>query len=243
MRIAHRNTITGISISLFSDLPYILDTIINPVIQNRHMYAEIKELLFSPNTFFGRKAGAEINLVPPAIIVLIVSIVSILSPYVGNYLSPRVSGPVNVILMPDSFLIILFRPFIAWILISCILYGLCRWFSGTGTFMATLQNTGYCVLPLTIFTVIMLIGDMAAVQFMAIPYSMVFEVTLGVVLLSLLFIIWSGDLLIFAMEKTHAIPHSKAIVAVVIAAVILAILDMIIIPRLPYLLSHLLRSI
>ena len=207
------------------------------------MYSEIKELLFSPNTFFGRKAGAEISLVPPVIIVLIVSIVGILSPYVGNYLSPRVSGPVNVILTLDSFLIIVLRPVIAWILISGILYVLCRWFSGTGTFMATLQNTGYCVLPLTIFTVIMLIGNMAAVQFMAIPYAMVFEVTLGVVLFSFLFTIWSGDLLTFALEKTHAITHSKAIIAVVIAAVILAILNMIIIPRFIYLLPYLFRSI
>ncbi|MGA7798181.1 MAG: Yip1 family protein, partial [Methanoregula sp.] len=135
------------------------------------MYAEIKELLFQPNAFFTRKAGAGINLVPPAIIVLIVSIANFLSPYVGNYLSPRVSGPVTVIWPLDSFLITVLGPFIAWILISGILYVLCRWFSGTGTFMATLQNTGYCVLPLTIFTVIMLIGNMAAVQFMAIPYA------------------------------------------------------------------------
>ena len=131
----------------------------------------------------------------------------------------------------DSFLIIVLGPFIAWILISGILYVLCRWFSGTGTFMATLQNTGYCVLPLTIFTVIMLIGNMAAVQFMAIPYAMVFEVTLGVVLFSFLFTIWSGDLLTFALEKTHAITHVHAIIAVVIAAVLLFILYMIIIPR------------
>ena len=207
------------------------------------MYSEIKELLFSPNTFFRRKAGAEINLVPPAIIVLIVSIVDFLSHYVGNYFSPRVSGPVNVILTLDSFLIIVLRPFIAWILISGILYVLCRWFSGTGTFMATLQNTGYCALPLTILTVLMLIGDMAAAQFMATPYVMVFEVALGIGFILFLFGIWSGYLLTYALEKTHAVTQVHAIVAVVIAAVIFVILYGIIIPLLLYLLLHLFRSI
>jgi hypothetical protein len=208
------------------------------------MYAEIKELLFSPNTFFGRKAGEETSLVPPAIIVLIVSIVGILSPYAGSYFSPRVSGPVNVLWPLDSFLITVLGPFIAWILISGILYGLCRWFSGTGTFMATLQNTGYCVLPLAILTVLTLVGEMAAVHFMATStYVIMLYASLGVVLLSFVFTIWSGYLLTCALEKTHAIAPVYAIIAVVIAAVLLFILYEIIIPLIPLLSLHLSRSI
>jgi len=175
------------------------------------MYHAVKELLFHPDIFFTQKAGEKIDLIYPGIIVVIGGVVGLMTPFIVSAFSR--GEKVNVIMMPDAVIVGLLLPFIAWILISGMLFVLCRLFSGTGTFGATIQNAGYGALPLTILSAVGIFNGILIGRFMEIPKMIGTVAIVGLGLLSVLFVIWSGCLWTYAMEKTHAIPHGKAMAA------------------------------
>lgn len=118
------------------------------------MYRELKELLFSPDVFFTQKKKEKIDLLIPAIIILIGSMIGLISSFaIGDFLNTVELRHISVILTPENFLVLLLKPFIAWFLLAGIFYCFCRLWSGNGSFVETLQNTGDGALPLTIFTV------------------------------------------------------------------------------------------
>ncbi len=185
------------------------------------MYRELKELLFHPDSFFTRKTGEKIDLLLPAIIVLIGSMIGLLTSFiVSAFLNITESRHVMVYLTPDNFLLILLRPFLAWFLLTVILYALCRLASGKGTFIATLQNTGYGALPLTLFAIVPVINDIFLNVNGTIPQVIGSGIILVLDLFTILFVLWGGYLWIYAMEKTHTIAHNKAIVAASIAVLL-----------------------
>ncbi|MGA2105168.1 MAG: Yip1 family protein [Methanoregula sp.] len=184
------------------------------------MYNEIKELLFSPHAFFAKKTGPEFNLLIPGAIVLIGGMIGLISPYVVSYFSHYGLEPVNISIPALAFPLYLLGPFVAWFLFSCILYVICKLASGTGTFILTLQNTGYGVLPLTIISTFPLIQGIFLSDFGEIPGTFDLGVMWGVNLLSLLFIFWAGYLWACAMEKTQAISYGKSLVAALIMVLI-----------------------
>lgn len=182
------------------------------------MYSAIKNLLFHPDAFFTQKRGEETNIVIPALIIFIGGIVGLISPSVIDVFIPGHSR--NIIMMPDTVIVSLGLPFITWILISGILYVLCRLFSGTGTFYATLQNVGYGSLPYTISLLFGIIDGVVIGRFVEISRIISIGALMGLGLLSLLFLIWSGWLWACAMEKTHFITHYKAIIAATIVVLL-----------------------
>jgi hypothetical protein len=185
------------------------------------MYCELKELLFHPDLFFTRKTGEKTDLLLPAIIVLIGSMVGLITSFaVSGFLNITESRNILVVLTPTNFLLIVLRPFLAWVLLSGILYAFCRLWSGKGTFVATLQNTGYGALPLTILTIVPIINGIFLNVTLLIPQMISFGIVLVLDLITLLFVLWSGYIWIYAMEKTHAIAHGKAVAAASIAAVL-----------------------
>ena len=93
-------------------------------------------------------------------------------------------------------------------------------FSGTGTFILTLQNTGYAVLPLTIISLVPLIQALFFSKIGEIPGTYDVLILFGFNILSLLFIIWTGYLWAAAMEKTHAITRSRSLVAASVTVLI-----------------------
>jgi|SRR5208283_37332 len=192
------------------------------------MYRKLKELLFHPDAFFTRKTGERIDLLLPAIIVLIGGMVGLITSFVvSDFLNVTESRNVLVILTPTNFLLILLRPFIAWFLLTGILYVLCRMMSGTGTFTATLQNTGYGALPLTILTIVPIINGIFLNVTVKIPQMIGVGIILVIDLFTILFILWSGYLWTHAMEKTHSITHNKAIAAASIAVLLFLGYDLI----------------
>jgi hypothetical protein len=109
------------------------------------MFYEIKELLFHPDVFFTEKVGEEVDLVFPALIIFIGGIIGLVTPIGISAFIPGHSR--NIIIMPDAVVVGLGLAFITWILISGIFYGVCRLFSGTGTFYAALQNAAMALFP------------------------------------------------------------------------------------------------
>jgi len=185
------------------------------------MYRGLKDLLFYPDIFFTRKAGEKIDLLLPATIVLIGSMVGLITSFlVSDFLNITESRNVLVVLTPDNFLLILLRPFLAWLLLTGIFYVICKLESGNGTFIATLQNTGYGALPLTLFTLVPVINGIFLNVNVKIPQMIGAGIIVVLDLCTILFVLWSGYLWTYAMEKTHMITHGKAIAAASIAVLL-----------------------
>jgi|GEM_PF-1925454 len=174
---------------------------------------DITDLLFHPGRFFERKATEEPDFLIPVLIVGAGWVIPLLTPFVMMAFLPG-QNPQNVLAIPavTSWYLLLFNPLTAWILVSLGLYGLSRVFSGTGTFMATLCDAGYGMLPLTLIAVLGVIISLlgSPVLYLAVSPDIALSVIIGAVLLSLLLVLWSGYLWMYAVEKTHGISHGKA---------------------------------
>jgi hypothetical protein len=181
------------------------------------MLCELQDLLVRPGTFFAKMAGQAIDLAYPALIVFAGGLAGLANPGLVNLFSGAREGLWNRVLMPEAILVSLLMPFIAWILVAGILFVLCRLLSGTGSFPATLQNTGYGYLPLTLLPFLIVLIGIAIGRSGDPPGSAGAGVVIGLGLLSVLFVIWSGYLWMHAMEQTHAIPHGRAMAAAAIA--------------------------
>jgi hypothetical protein len=178
------------------------------------MHNDIIDLLFHPGLFFERKASEKPDYLIPIFIVGAGWAFSLLTPFVMTAFS-RGHNVQNMIAIPSVSWLLLFNPFIAWILISLGLFGLSRVLSGTGTFLATLSRAGYGILPLTLIAVLELVTSPLSNPSVALATSpgIGLSVILGTVILSLILTLWSGYLWMYAVEKTHAISHGKAMVA------------------------------
>jgi hypothetical protein len=175
------------------------------------MFQGIIELLFHPDVFFSRKQNEEIRLVIPAIIVGIGGIVSFITPLTQRAIIDE-GDLSNFIMEPSAAIFFLVLPFIFWILIAGILYVFSRFFSGTGSFPATLQNCGYGYLPQTILSPIVIINGIVLAGSIGTSSMLLTEVLLVVGIISFLSIFWSGWLWAVAMEKTHTLSRGKAMV-------------------------------
>jgi hypothetical protein len=185
------------------------------------MYHELKELLVNPDAFFEKKTKEKIDLLLPAIVVLIGSMVGLIASFVvSDFLNIIELRHISVILTPENFLLILLKPFIAWFLLSGLLYGFSRLWSGTGTFMETLQNTGYGALPLTILTIIPIINAIFINSNVNMPQIFGQSIVIILDLLTVVFILWSGYLWTYAMEWTHELDHDKAIASAAIVVLL-----------------------
>jgi hypothetical protein len=174
------------------------------------MYQEIIDLLFHPGIFFERRNKENISLLIPAIIVGIGGMVSFLSPMIERAFIH--GGDLrNFIMMPEAVVFFLVLPFILWFVITGILSVFCRFFSGTGSFPAMLQNCGYGYLPQTLLSPVVIINGIALASWSsstssAIPTGVI--IVFGIILILSLF--WSGWLWAVAMEKTYALSRGKS---------------------------------
>jgi hypothetical protein len=184
------------------------------------MYHKLKELLIYPDVFFTQITKEKIDLTLPALIVLIGSMVGLIGSFiVSDFLNTVESRHLIVVLTPENFFIILLKPFLAWFLLTCTFYGLSRLWKETGSFIATLQNTGYGALPLTILTIIPILNGIFVNSNVNLPQVVGYIIVIILDLLTILFILWSGYLWTYAMERTHAIEHEKAIASAAITVI------------------------
>jgi hypothetical protein len=182
------------------------------------MRHDITDLLFRPGRFFERKATEKPEFLVPVLIVGAGWVISLMPPFAMKAFLPG-QNVHNVIAIPavSSVYWLLFNPFTAWILISLGLFLLSRAFSGTGTFIPTLCNAGYGMLPITLVAVLGLVISPLSDPSIAlsIPSYIGLSVIFATVVMSLLLILWSGYLWMYAVEKTHTISHGKAMAAAV----------------------------
>jgi len=183
------------------------------------MFQGIIELLFHPDVFFSRKQTEEIRLVIPAIIVGIGGIVSFITPWTQRAFTD--GGDIsNFIMEPSAAIFFMVLPFISWLLVAGILYVFSRFFSGTGSFPASLQNCGYGYLPNTLSSLIVIITSMALAWSIGTSFMLLTDVLLVLGIISFLLIFWSGWLWTVAMEKTHFLSRGKAMVGAAIVVLL-----------------------
>jgi hypothetical protein len=175
------------------------------------MYLEIFGLLFHPGDFFTRKQNEETSLFIPAVIVGIGGIVNFLSPLLERAFTH--GGDIsNFIVMPGAAIFFILLPFALWIVTAGILYVFSRVLSGTGSFPATLQNSGYGYLPQTLLSPLVFISGSLMNWISGMELSIFLKVMVivpGAGLILALF--WSAALWTVAMEKTHGISRGRAI--------------------------------
>jgi hypothetical protein len=147
----------------------------------------------------------------PAIIVGIGGIVSFITPLTERAFSN--GGDIsNFIMMPSAAVFFLVLPFISWLLVAGILYVFSRFFSGTGSFPATLQNCGYGYLPNTLYSLFVIINSFAVAGSMGTSFMLLTKFLLVLGIISFFSIFWCGWLWTVAMEKTHSLSPGKAMV-------------------------------
>lgn len=175
------------------------------------MYQEISKLLFHPGDFFIRKQNEEISLFIPAVIVGIGGIVNFLSPLLQRAFTH--GGDIsNYIIMPGAALFFFVLPFALWFVTAGILFIVSRLLSGTGSFPATLQNTGYGYLPQTLLSPFFFINGSLQNWISSMELSIFMRVTVFVLGAGLILgLFWSAALWTVAMEKTHDLSRFKAI--------------------------------
>lgn len=122
-----------------------------------------------------------------------------------------------MIVSPFTGFIVLFTvPFISWILIATALFACCRMVSGTGSFAMTFQSSGYGMFPL----VLTHLAGLSGIAFVEMPIPVIQEVMLGLFVMTMACIVWSGYLWKSAMEITHGISRKRAIIAASIVVVL-----------------------
>jgi hypothetical protein len=184
------------------------------------MYQEIIDLLFHPGIFFERRNREKISLVIPAIIVGIGGVVSFLSPLIERAVINR-GDLVNFIIMPSAAVFFLVFPIILWLGVAGIFHGICRFFSGTGSFPATLQNCGYGYLPQTLFSPLIIIHGVASTRVSGMQPPIILMVTVAVAGAAMfLGLFWSAALWTVAMEKTQGVSRYRAIIGPVLVVLL-----------------------
>jgi hypothetical protein len=175
------------------------------------MYREIIDLLFHPGEFFTRKQNEVISLFIPAVIIGIGGIVNFLSPLLERAFAH--GGDIsNYIIMPGAAIFFVLLPFALWIVTAGILYVFSRILSGTGSFPATLQNTGYGYLPQTLLSPLVFINGSLLDWISGMELSAFLRVMVAVLGAGLILgLFWSAALWTVAMEKTHGISRGRAI--------------------------------
>jgi hypothetical protein len=180
------------------------------------MVGSAKDLLFHPDVFFAQVSKEKAGLVWPLIIVAIGGIVSFAG---AVFLSPAATEPVTQYSI--TFLSLLAVALATWIIISTGLFLISKAFAGTGSYLVTLQNTGYGMLPfafssaVTFISVAAITGNMAS--FSSVP-NIVFSAVIYVE--QLVFTLWAAYLWVCGTRNAHGLPTPLAVATVVIVVAI-----------------------
>jgi hypothetical protein len=174
----------------------------------------IAELLLKPDNFFARVTGGAENFTPP---ILIVGIAGILDCLAGLILL-LIAGDMMILLIPFMVVWALVLPYILWVIFTAVLYILSRLNSATGSFRATLQNTGYGMLPWAlahIFYLLSMIEMSWNVEYYrtaegARAALLMGDLKIAFLVLGVLFMLWTGYLWVYGMKHTHHISRNKA---------------------------------
>jgi hypothetical protein len=180
------------------------------------MVGSAKDLFVHPDAFFAQVSKEKASIVWPLIIVASSGIVSFAG---AVFLSPAAIDPVTQYSV--MLLSLLAVALATWIVISTGLFLLSKAFAGTGSYLVTLQNTGYGMLPfvfssaVTLISVAVITGNMASLS--SVP-NIVFSAVIYVE--QLVFTLWAVYLLVCGIRNAHGLPTPLAIASVVIVVAI-----------------------
>ena len=182
--------------------------------------AGILDLVFHPDVFFERISREPVNLLPP---LTMVGAVGILNGAGALLLIAMFSslgmGPVGVsgflVAMVKSVLCDMLTLLLIWGVASVYFYLASRLLSGTGSFPATVQNTGYGLLPLVLASFGYAI-DAVTSCFSLLLYHTTSSLPAANVFFwihvagSVAAVVWAGFLWMFAIRHTHSLTVGKS---------------------------------
>nr|CBH38408.1 hypothetical membrane protein [uncultured archaeon] len=195
------------------------------------------EILTNPDKFFEAKKGEEVSLKLPALIVLIIGIISGIGAYfMGGLTAEMLSGT----LPPEaqaflSFISIsaaitaVIGSFIIWIVFAAIFFLISCIFKGEGKFKRTLEFVGYGYIPMIISGIISAILIYNIVSTAHIP-AVTDPTMIGKALeplmknpmmqlsyaISILFMLWSANIWVFGLKHARNLSTKNALITVAI---------------------------
>jgi len=200
----------------------------------------ILDILISPNAFFRNAINEKESLKVPLLIVLCGAIVGAVHAYMvggltGKLMEALLPGMATILAL-SAGIVALIVPFLIWIVMTGIFYGLSFLFKGQGSFRRCLEFTGYGYLPQILGSVISVI-----VAFMYIPKVIVpeisaaamqdpqviqdavkalmhdpamMEMTQVIAVISIVFFLWSANNWIFGMKYARNLSMRNAAICV-----------------------------
>ena len=195
------------------------------------------EILTNPDKFFEAKMGEEVSLKIPALIVLIIGIISGIGAYfMGGLTAEMLSGT----LPPEAQAFLSFIPistaitavivsFIIWVVFAAIFYILSCIFKGEGKFKRTLEFVGYGFIPMIISGIICailmynivstahipVVSDPALME-EALEPLMKSPMMLLSYAISILFMLWSANIWVFGLKHARNLTTKNALITVAI---------------------------
>jgi len=195
------------------------------------------EILTNPDKFFEAKMEEEVSLKIPALIVLIIGIISGIGAYfMGGLTAEMLSGTVP----PEAQAFLSFIPistaitavivsFIIWVVFAAIFFGISCIFKGEGKFKRTLEFVGYGYIPM-IFSGIIgailmynivstahipVVTDPAkmAEAFEPLMKSPMMQLSYAI---SILFMLWSANIWVFGLKHARNLTTKNALITVAI---------------------------
>ena len=195
------------------------------------------EILTNPDKFFEAKMGEEVSLKIPALIVLIIGIISGIGAYfMGGLTAEMLSGT----LPPEAQAFLSFIPistaitavivsFIIWVVFAAIFYGISCIFKGEGKFKRTLEFVGYGYIPMIFSGIIgaifiYYIVSTAQIPVVTDPAKMAgaFEPLMKSPMMqlsyaiSILFMLWSANIWVFGLKHARNLTTKNALITVAI---------------------------
>ncbi|RCV63869.1 hypothetical protein C5S53_11625 [Methanophagales archaeon] len=195
------------------------------------------EILTNPNKFFEAKKDEEVSLKIPALIVLIIGIISGIGAYfMGGLTAEMLSGTLPSeaqaflsFISISTAIIAVIASFIFWIVFAVIFFGLSCIFKGEGKFKRTLEFVGYGYIPMIISGIISAIFIYNIVSTAHIP-AVTDPAMIGIALeplmkspmmllsyaINILFMLWSANIWVFGLKHARNITTKNALITVAI---------------------------
>jgi len=195
------------------------------------------EILTNPNKFFEAKMGEEVSLKLPALIVLIIGIISGIGAYfmggltaemLSGTLPPEAQGFISFIPISGAIAAVIFS-LIFWVVFAAIFFGISCIFKGEGKFKRTLEFVGYGYIPMIISGIISAIFIYNIVSTAQIPVvtdpakmAGAFEPLMKSPMMQLsyainiLFMLWSANIWVFGLKHARNLTTKNALITVAI---------------------------
>lgn len=219
-----------------------------PIYKLIFMMGKIRDLLLRPDIFFRERMKEPEDLKLSGLIALVGGLVAGAAAYIisGTYaeMFSELAGGMGPIIGVISAISAFFGFIIIWwIIFSAVFYGISMVFVGKGTFKRTLEFTGLGLVPIIIGTLVSLLISLYYVPLIEVPVisgitdpaalqeaiSQMMqdpayrEFTQVSSLISVIFLVWSANLWIFALKHARNLTVKHAAITVLIPVVIYAI--------------------